>query len=252
MLDKCLSLVQSRHLCKAGQCEQVPVTCSNYRKGGICIARTKRLWYRGATYHVMARGIRRSSIFLSPEDHIVFLKILDDIRKDMHVTIHSFCLMTNHFHLLISTEDFEIWKIMSYLLTHYAKYFNCRHNYSGHVFDSRYYSVLIENSHQFMVTSRYIHLNPVKAHIVSNPEDYAYSSYGFYAGKPYNDLRENGFCGIGELVCRQKLYSYLGSAYPACNTAVEYQKYVFTPDSQDEAEAKIQKVFRENDYGMPA
>lgn len=70
----------------------------------------------------MARGIRRSSIYLSPEDHIVFLKILDDIRKDMHVTIHSFCLMTNHFHLLISTEDFEIWKIMSYLLTHYAKY----------------------------------------------------------------------------------------------------------------------------------
>lgn len=229
--------------------EQVPVTCSNHTKGGICIARAKRKWYRGATYHVMARGIRRSSIFLSPEDHIVFLKILDDIRKDMHVTIHSFCLMTNHFHLLISTEDFEVWKVMSYLLTHYAKYFNCKHNYSGHVFDSRYYSVLIENSQHFMVASRYIHLNPVKAHLVRCPEDYVYSSYSFYTGKTFNNLKERGFCGIAELVCRKRLYSYLN---PSQNAAMEYQKYVFTPDPQDETEAQIQKALRENEYGMPA
>ena len=226
-------------------------TCSGYckRKGGFPIARSKRLWYRGAAYHVMARGIRRSSIYLSPEDPIVFLKILDDIRKNMHVTIHSFCLMTNHFHLLISTEDFEIWKVMSYLQTHYAKSFNCKHDYSGHVFDSRYYSVLIETPRQFLVTSRYIHLNPVKANIVRKPEDYAYSSYAYYAGKPYNNLKERGFCGIEELVYRKRAYTYLE---PSRNAAKEYERFVFTPIPQDEDEEQIQKALHENNYGMPA
>ena len=107
--------------------------------------RKKRVWYPGAIYHVMSRGNRRTAIFKEYSDYIHFLKLAEMIREKHPYKIHSICLMTNHFHMLIETIDTELWKIMQKLLSIYAEEFNHRYNYSGHLFEGRYTSSLIED-----------------------------------------------------------------------------------------------------------
>lgn len=95
-------------------------------------------------------------------------------------TIHALCLMTNHFHMCIETEDVEIWKIMHRLLLTYAANYNIKYKLTGHLFENRYIGQLIEDDRYFLEVSRYIHLNPVKAGMVREPLSYEYSSYGLY------------------------------------------------------------------------
>ena len=89
----------------------------------------------------------------------------------------AYCLMTNHIHLLLETGDMEIWKFMKYMSECYAMYLNHKYSYRGHVFESRYKSCLVKEDAYFLQTSRYIHLNPVKAQMTNYPEDYPWSSY---------------------------------------------------------------------------
>ena len=86
--------------------------------------------------------------------------------------LHAYCLMTNHIHLLVETGDMEIGKFMKYLSECYAIYFNQKYFYRGHVFEGRYKSCLVKEDTYFLQTSRYIHLNPVKAQMINYPEDY--------------------------------------------------------------------------------
>ena len=125
----------------------------------------------------MERGVRRQAIFQDDFDNMVFMEIL---RKELTINeckLHAYCLMSNHFHLLLETGDIEIGKFMKALACKYAMQYNHRHSYKGHVFESRYVSCLIETDDYFLQTSRYIHLNPVKAKMVAHPEDYNWSSY---------------------------------------------------------------------------
>ena len=85
--------------------------------------------------------------------------------------------MTNHIHLLVETGDVEIGKFMKYMSECYAMYINHKYSYRGHVFESRYKSCLVKEDTYFLQTSRYIHLNPVKARMVTHPEEYLWSSY---------------------------------------------------------------------------
>ncbi len=125
----------------------------------------------------MERGIRRSEIFLDEFDNEIFKEILSNEVTRHNCKIHAYCMMTNHFHLLLETDDTEVGKFMKALAGKYAMYFNHRYSYRGHVFEGRYRSCLVETDQYFLQTSRYIHLNPVKAKIVANPEDYPWSSY---------------------------------------------------------------------------
>lgn len=86
-------------------------------------------------------------------------------------------MMTNHIHLLLETSEDEIGRFMKCLSERYAMYFNHKYQYRGHLFESRYKSCLVKEDSYFLQTSRYIHLNPVKARIVVKPEDYRWSSY---------------------------------------------------------------------------
>ena len=95
-------------------------------------------------------------------------------------TLHAYCLMTNHFHLELTTAKDPIWMIMKPLMNSYAKYFNQKYGFEGHLFDSRYTSGLIEDEIYFLEVSRYIHLNPVKAKMVRESQAYEYSSYQVY------------------------------------------------------------------------
>ena len=152
--------------------------------------REKRIWYPGAAYHVMSRGIRRSAICKDQADYEIFCMILRNTMEKHPFKLHSYCMMTNHLHMQITTMSTEIWKIMKCLLFHYARTFNQRHGYSGHLFESRYTSCLIEDPVYFLEVSRYIHLNPVRAGMVREPLAYPYSSYDSYILQKANPLLE--------------------------------------------------------------
>ncbi|WEG13132.1 transposase [Pullulanibacillus sp. KACC 23026] len=139
-----------------------------------------RHWFPGATYHVYARGNRHSSIFLTPKDFAKYLSILLEVKEKYPFIVHSYCLMTNHLHLQIETSDHHIGDIMKLAHTKYAIYFNRMHQLDGHVFQGRYGSKLILDTHYFLEVSRYIHRNPLEANLVRSPEEYKWSSYSLY------------------------------------------------------------------------
>lgn len=154
------------------------------------MSRSLRQWYPGATYHIMHRGIRRKEIFSNEEDYQMFLTYLKKEAERYGCLLHAYCLMTNHIHLLIETSNSEIWLLMKNLSHNYAQYYNSRHHYCGHLFESRYVSSLVKDDVYFLQTSRYIHLNPVKAHITRRPEEYAWSSFRAVAGLGADRLTE--------------------------------------------------------------
>ena len=139
--------------------------------------RKKRIWYPGATYHVMSRGNRRTAIYKDEADYCHFVDIIKLTMKEFAFRVHSVCMMTNHFHMEIETSDVELWCIMQKIKSVYAEEFNHRHKYTGHLFEGRYAASLIEDERYFLEVSRYIHLNPVKAMMVREPLLYKYSSY---------------------------------------------------------------------------
>lgn len=88
------------------------------------MARSKREWYEGAVYHVMGRGIRRGAIYKETEDYEIFLRLLGSIQERKPYILHAYCLMTNHFHLELTTLKDPIWTIMQPLMNSYARQFN--------------------------------------------------------------------------------------------------------------------------------
>lgn len=150
-------------------------------KEGFTIGRKPHIWFPGATYHIMSRGNRKLTIFHEDSDYRMFFRLLIEAKEKYPFTLHSYCLMSNHFHLQLQTIDTDVSKIMSFLLRSYSACYNSKYEYIGHVFQGRYKGLLIADDSYFLQTSRYIHLNPVKAGIVSAPDLYAYSSYPFYA-----------------------------------------------------------------------
>lgn len=148
----------------------------------------KRVWYPGAVYHIMNRGNRRSDIFRDEEDFQVYITILREAKKRYSFTIYSYCMMTNHVHLQIETGEIDIGKIMRFISLSYVKYFNNKYNYEGHLYQGRYRSEIINNDAYNLQTSRYVHLNPVKAAMVTEPLKYKWSSYDVYMGYREDDL----------------------------------------------------------------
>ena len=130
----------------------------------------------------MSRGNRRLLLYKDEDDYLTFLESVIKTKEKYHFKIHSLCLMTNHFHMSIETEDTELWKIMKRMLHPYSVNFNRKYKYTGHLFENRYTSCLIEDERYFLEVSRYIHLNPVKAQMVRDPLAYEYSSYRLFAG----------------------------------------------------------------------
>ena len=94
------------------------------------MARKKRIWYPRATYHVMSRGNRRTAIFKDISDHLRFLECVQTIKEKYPFRIHSLCLMSNHFHFAVETQEIELWRIMQKILSIYAEEFN--HKYNGY------------------------------------------------------------------------------------------------------------------------
>ena len=152
------------------------------------MTRKPRIWYPKSIYHIMGRGVRQQNIFTESDDYSIFLVYLKHSLKKYNCTLHAYCLMTNHIHLLVETNDIPISKFVKHLFNCYAQYYNRKYSFHGHLFEGRYKSGLIQNDSYFLQTSRYIHLNPVKANMVSAPQDYLWSSYRVLIGKTKDSI----------------------------------------------------------------
>jgi len=161
----------------------------------------------GNVLHIYNRGNNKEKIFFDDQDYKAFLFRLglclgfteEELNKEKLIAmpysriritkinknnfkLYAFCLMPNHFHLLIEQIDnISISKLISKLCTSYAKYINKKHKRVGHIFQDQFKSVLIENNPQLMWTLTYIHMNPVKDYLVKHPEEYKWSSYNDFA-----------------------------------------------------------------------
>ena len=141
------------------------------------MARPLRIEYEGAVYHITSRGNARQDIFLGSDDRTTFLKILGDVVERYNWICHAYCLMTNHYHLLIETPDANLSRGMQQLNAVYTQAFNRRHHLVGHVLQGRYKAILVEKETHLLELVRYIALNPVRAKLVSRPRDWRWSSY---------------------------------------------------------------------------
>ncbi|USX24432.1 transposase [Oxalobacteraceae bacterium OTU3CINTB1] len=141
------------------------------------MARPLRLEFPGALYHVTCRGNRRESIFRDRIDRHAWLEEAERMCKRFHFMVHAFCLMTNHFHLLIETPEGNLGQGMRQLNSAYSQRFNRRHDLAGHVMQGRYHAVLVQKESYLHELARYIVLNPVRAGIVDSPENWEWSSY---------------------------------------------------------------------------
>ena len=141
------------------------------------MARPPRIAPPGAVLHLTARGNRRQEIFLDDRDRGRFLSMLGVAVSRHGWRCHGYCLMPNHFHLLIETPTGDISAGMQRLDGGYAQSFNRRHRFDGHLFQSRFHSVLLESNWHLLEVSRYIVLNPVRASLCRDPVDWRWSSY---------------------------------------------------------------------------
>jgi REP element-mobilizing transposase RayT len=144
--------------------------------------RPLRIEFPGALYHVTSRGDRRSNIFHDETDRLVWLQMLGDVCGQSNYAVHAFCQMGNHYHLLVETVDGGLSRGMQQLNSVYSQYFNRRHDLVGHVFQGRYKAILVQKETYLLELARYIVLNPVRAGVVAEPEDWPWSSYRLTLG----------------------------------------------------------------------
>ncbi|MBT9145934.1 MAG: Chromosomal replication initiator protein DnaA [candidate division WS2 bacterium] len=144
------------------------------------MARPLRIEYAGAFYHIIQRGNERKEIFKSDQDREKFLKYIELISGRYNIRIHTYCIMNNHFHLILETIEPNLAKAMHTLNTSYTVYFNTKRKRTGHLFQGRYKAILVQADEYLHHLSRYIHLNPIRAELVKDPKDYPWSSYKFF------------------------------------------------------------------------
>ena len=141
------------------------------------MARPLRLEFAGALYHVTARGDGREDIYLADGDRRLFLDVFAGVQGRYNWTVHAYCLMSNHYHLLVETPDANLSKGMRQLNGVYTQRFNRTYDRVGHVFQGRYKAILVQKEAYLLELARYLVLNPVRARMVRAPGDWPWSSY---------------------------------------------------------------------------
>jgi putative transposase len=161
------------------------------------MARPLRIEYGGAIYHVTSRGNDKKAIYRDDADRKSFLDILDRVNKKYNWYCHAYCLMNNHYHLLIETPDGNLSAGMRQLNGVYTQSFNHRHQRVGHIFQGRFKAVLIQKDSHLLEVCRYVVLNPVRAKAIKKPEEWQWSSYKGTAGpaSPHSALTNQWILG---------------------------------------------------------
>jgi putative transposase len=145
------------------------------------MTRPLRLDYPDTFYHVLSRGNEKREIFRDDKDYLKFLEILERVVDRFHLEVHAYVLMKNHYHLLVRTREESLSRAIQWLGVSYSVWFNRKHQRSGHLFQGRFKSFLIENERYLTAMCLYIHNNPLRAGIVKRSAHYKWSSYHAYA-----------------------------------------------------------------------
>jgi len=172
------------------------------------MARPYRLQAENCLYHIVSRGDDRKKIYTLANDYGKFMDYVVKAKERYQFLLYAYCLMVNHFHLLIETMLPNISQIMHYIKGSYTTYYNIRHRRTGHLFQGRFKSIVVDKESYFLELTRYIHLNPVYAGIVQDPGAYRWSSYRGYLGKK------------DECIDKEAVKQYLGM------TCGAYQRFV--------------------------
>src|SRR4030067_689107 len=149
----------------------------------IRVSRPLRIEYPGAFYHVTSRGNERKMVFQSTRDREKYLSYLESAHQRYGAIIHTYCLMGNHYHLLLETPRGNLSQILHHINGAYTTYFNIKRSLFGHLFQGRFKGILVDKDAYCKELSRYIHLNPVRAGMVKTPLEYPWSSYRYFIGK---------------------------------------------------------------------
>ncbi len=147
------------------------------------MARPLRLEFPGALYHITSRGDRREDIYDDDDDRLLFYGVLNEVYERYNWRIHAYCLMSNHYHLLVETPDANLSMGMRHLNGVYTQRFNAKQHRVGHVFQGRYKAILVQKDSYLLELSRYIVLNPVRARMVRTAKDWRWSSYRATVGQ---------------------------------------------------------------------
>jgi len=149
------------------------------------MARRPRIFAPGLLYHVIVRGNHRQRTFRRPADYHAYLDRLARYQRRYAVRLYAYCLMPNHVHLLLETGHVPLARFMQGLQQSYTQYFNRMYDQLGHLFQGRYQAIVCERDRYLIALIRYIHLNPVRAKLVRQPEEYPYSGHDVYLrGQP--------------------------------------------------------------------
>jgi len=152
------------------------------------MARPLRIEFAGAWYHVMNRGAARRTVFNTDTHRHYFLSLLAETSARFNAEWHAYCLMSNHYHLLLRTPEGNLQKIMRHINGLYTQYFNRTEGRDGPLFRGRYKAILVDEQAYWSQLSRYIHRNPLEAGLVKRLEQYHWSSYRSYVGKDKRPL----------------------------------------------------------------
>jgi len=151
------------------------------------MTRPLRIQYPNAWYHVMNRGRHGESIYDDAQDYLDFIDLLKETGSMWNIKIAAYCLMTNHYHLLIQTPQANLDRCMRHINGIYTQRFNRKHHVDGQLFRGRYKAILVDADNYLLEIVRYIHRNPVRADIVKHPQDYRWSSHRGYIYKSSGD-----------------------------------------------------------------
>ncbi|KTD23522.1 chromosomal replication initiation protein [Legionella lansingensis] len=146
------------------------------------MSRPQRIEYENAFYHVMNRGAGRRKIFNNDQERTLFLSIISEAHLQFNIEIHAYCLMTNHYHLLIKTPSGNLSRAMRHINGVYTQRYNRLNITDGPLFRGRYKSILVDSDSYLLHLSKYIHLNPLEARMVDELRKYKWSSYPAYIG----------------------------------------------------------------------
>ena len=144
------------------------------------MARPLRIQYPGAVYHVMNRGSSRQKVFLETRDYEVFINTIGELHNRWRVEVFAYCLMGNHYHVCLRTPEGNLARVMRHLDGLYTQRFNRLHRRDGALFRGRYKAILVDKDNYLAQVVRYIHLNPLGASLVREPQSYLWSSHRLY------------------------------------------------------------------------
>lgn len=176
------------------------------------MARPLRIEYPGAWYHVMNRGAGRKKVFKTTDQRQRFLSLLSETAERFNAEWHAYCLMGNHYHLLVRTPEGNLQRIMRHVNGVYTQYFNSSERRDGALFRGRYRAILVEAEAHWLELSRYIHRNPLEAGFVADLSDYPWSSYRAYVGlDPVPDWLTTEYIlkGIGKRSVKKRYQAFV-------------------------------------------